>query len=138
MPSRPPPLDGKAAADLSRRHRALAREVVRITGVLNETLTEIRLNDLGSPESNDLMDRTVLTPLQRTWPMGSANLSAETSALWDGLIPATGQKHRHSQAPRAAVDRQDQIAAAMRIVLKQMSQWDSFRWTSSISIDGDH
>ena len=89
--------------------------------MLNESLTEIELNGLGSPESHALMERNVLTPLKAL----NVELIGPQTAAMDGIAPAPGA----APAPDkllAVLDRQDQIVGRMKTILLQMSQWDSF------------
>jgi hypothetical protein len=101
---------------LAHRHRAMQHEVTRITTALTESLTEMRLNQLGTDEAYELMQKNVLTPLQR---LNEELLNAQKDAL-DSLSPTDG-------AALAAVEsRQDDTYTRMNEILHQMSQWDSF------------
>ncbi|HUO07565.1 MAG TPA: hypothetical protein VM008_04640 [Phycisphaerae bacterium] len=108
--------DSRQIADLSRRHRAFQREVQRITAVLVESLTEMELNSLGSPESHTLMQNNVLFPLKA---LQDELIGPQISAL-DNLDPGDSAK------VASAADRENQIADRMNTILKQMAQWDSF------------
>jgi hypothetical protein len=99
-----------------RQHRAAQREINRITTALAETLTEMRLNFLSTPEARDLMDKNIIQPLTA---LNDQLLSPQKDAL-DGL------KVNDSGAIAAVQGRQDQIVAKMEEILKQMSQWDNF------------
>jgi hypothetical protein len=113
--------DAKQVGEIARRHRALQLETLRITTVLNESLTEIKLNGLGSPESHALMERNVLAPLKA---LADELIGPQTSAM-DGLAPASGAAPDPGKI-RAALDRQEQIVSRMKTILLQMAQWDSF------------
>jgi hypothetical protein len=104
------------AMQAARQHRAVQREVTRITAALSETLTEMRLNALSTDEAYDLMQNNVLTPLKS---LNDELLNPQKDAL-DGL------KAEDSKALAEAADRQDRIVSQMEQILKQMSQWDSF------------
>jgi hypothetical protein len=105
-----------AITALARRHRAMQHEVNRINTALAETLTEMRLNQLGTDEAYDLMQKNVLTPMQRF----NADLLTPQKDALDALSPTDG-------AGLAAVEaRQDEEYKAMLDILHQMSQWDSF------------
>ena len=101
-------------AALARRHRAMARESARIGTSLTESLTEMRLNALGTQEAQDLMQRSVLAPLKEL----NDGLMIEQRDALDAL--------QSSADPAAAIERQGRIVDAMNAVLKQMAQWDSF------------
>jgi hypothetical protein len=101
---------------LARRHRVMQHEVTNITTALGESLTEMKLNQLGTDEAYDLMQKNVLTPLQR---LNSELLNQQKDAL-DALSPTD------SAALGAVEERQDQTFDRMNQILHQMSQWDSF------------
>jgi hypothetical protein len=113
--------DAKQVGDIARRHRALQLETLRIGTVLGESLTEIKLNGLGSPESHALMERNVLAPLKA---LQEELIGPQTAAL-DALAPTSGEAPDAAKL-QAVVDRQEQIIARMKMILKQMAQWDSF------------
>jgi hypothetical protein len=109
-----------AASELARRHRALQRETLRIATVLAESLTEIKLNGLGSPEMYALMENKVLTPMKAL----QTELVAPQAEALDNLWPSDGQPKPEALA--AAIDREEQLVTRMKDILKQMAQWDSF------------
>ncbi len=110
------PPTASAIADAARRQRALERETLRISSVLAESLTEMELNALGSPESHTLMRDKVLAPLGA---LQNELIAPQVQAL-DTLLPDDPARLQ------AAADREAQIAARMQIILQQMAQWDSF------------
>lgn len=113
--------DVRPLQEAARRHRALQREVLRIATALEESLTEIKLNELGSPESHEMMDKTVLKPLRG---LAEELIGPQTTAL-ETLAPASGEGTDASKLA-AALERQEQIISRMKSILKQMAQWDSF------------
>ena len=116
--------DSRGAAELARRHRAFQRETLRIGTTLTESLTEIKLNALGSPESHAMMELNVLTPLKG---MQEELVSPQGPAL-DTLVSARGEGGGGVDPAnvQAAADREDRIVIRMKSLLKQMAQWDSF------------
>jgi hypothetical protein len=101
---------------LAQRHRAVQHEVNRIATVLTESLTEMKLNQLGTDEAYELMQKQVLTPLQN---LNEELLNPQKDAL-DALQP-------NDTPGLAAVEaRQDDTFNRMTQILHQMSQWDSF------------
>ncbi len=104
------------AVQAARQQGLLQREAWRIRTVLDESMTEIRLNALGSPEATELMIKSVLSPLKAL----HEGLMAEQKRALEGLAP------EDAKAIAAAGSRQEQIVSTMREILKQMSQWDSF------------
>jgi hypothetical protein len=113
--------DARQVGDIARRHRAVQLETLRIGTVLGESLNEIKLNGLGSPESHALMQRNVLDPLKA---LQDELISPQTAAL-DALAPAPGAAPDADKL-KAVVERQAEIVARMKVILKQMAQWDSF------------
>ncbi len=103
-------------APLSREHRTIQREVDRIASSLSSSLTEMKLNVLGTPEAHALMEKNVL---ERFAALERDLMAPQRDAL-DALRP-------DDPATRAAAAaRQELIVAAMNEILRQMSQWDSF------------
>ena len=101
---------------LAQRQRAVQHEVNRITTALTESLTEMKLNQLGTDEAYQLMQKQVLNPLQQ---LNDELLNPQKDAL-DGLSPTDA-------AALAGVEsRQDDTFNRMTLILHQMSQWDSF------------
>ncbi len=105
----------EAGAQLARQHRTIQREVERIGTSLTESIEEMRLNGLGTPEAYKLMKDKVLSPLKQ---MDTDLMIPQRDAL-DGL-------GSQSVKLEDIANRQDQIVAQMNEILKQMSQWDSF------------
>src|SRR5262249_21329915 len=108
--------DAKQAADLARKHRAFQRETLRIGTVLTESLVEIKLNALGSPESHALREQSVRRPLKA---MQEELVRKQTQAL-DTLSPADAAAADPANI-QAAADREDQIVTRMKVLLKQMA-----------------
>jgi hypothetical protein len=116
-----PTAGAKEIQEIARRHRALQLETRRIATVLSQSLTEIKLNGLGSPESHSLMEKNVLAPLGA---LEEEAISPQTAAV-EGLAPAAGDAVKPDKL-HAVLDRQEQIVGRMKQVLAQMAQWDSF------------
>jgi hypothetical protein len=104
------------APQLARQHRAMQREVNHIATALNDSLTEMRLNVLGTPEAYALLEKSVLQPLKAL----DEELMLPQSEALDSLHP------NDAAALADATSRQDQVVDRMNVILKQMSQWDSF------------
>jgi hypothetical protein len=113
--------DMKQVGEIARRHRAMQIETLRIATVLNESLTEIKLNGLGSPESHALMERNVLTPLKE---LSDELIGPQTTAV--GGISSAPDGSLDPGKIRDLLDRQQQIVGRMKTILLQMGQWDSF------------
>ena len=110
------PATAEAAATLARRHRAVQREVTRTLTSLSDALTELRLNQLGTTESYDLMARNVIGPLRE---LNDGLMNQQKDKL-DALRPGDAAGWADAR------DRQPLVVGRMREALKQMSQWDSF------------
>jgi hypothetical protein len=105
-----------AIALAARQHRAAEREINRITTALAETLTEMELNALSTPEARELMNNNIIKPLKA---LDTELLIPQKDALDALRIDDSG-------AIAAVQARQAQIIARMVDILKQMSQWDNF------------
>jgi len=105
----------QAGAALARQHRNIQREAQRIGTTLSESMIEMRLNGLGTPEAYDMMQKNVLTPLKQ--------MDTELMIPQRDALDALGSQSVKLDDVTA---RQDQIVARMNQILKQMSQWDSF------------
>jgi hypothetical protein len=103
------------AKQLAQQHRAIQRETNRISVSLGQTLTEMKLNELGGPEAHELMETKVIKPMK-----GLDELTNPQRDALDALANDDQSKLADASA------RQDQILETMRNILKQMSQWDSF------------
>jgi hypothetical protein len=100
-----------------RQHRALQREILRIHTSLSESLIEMKLNELGSPEAYEMMDKNILLPMKK--------LHDELLAPQRETLESIGQAGS-TQSLADATARQEQILEKMKEILKQMNQWDSF------------
>jgi hypothetical protein len=112
----PPPATAEAASGIAHRHRAVQRDALRTFTDLSDSLTEMKLNALGTTESYELMQRNVLGPLQE---LNAGLMTAQKDQL-DGLRPGDPKAWADARA------KQLQVVDKMRDVLRQMSQWDSF------------
>jgi hypothetical protein len=107
----------QTAPQLSRDHRTIQREVMRIATSLAESMTEMRLNQLGSAEAYDMMDKNVLKPL--------AGMNEQLMNPQRDALEALGKADDATKVSDVST-REDQIVARMNEILKQMNQWDSF------------
>jgi hypothetical protein len=103
------------AGQVARQHRNVQHEAQRIGTTLAESIEEMRLNGLGTPEAYKMMQDKVLTPLKQ---MDAELMIPQRDAL-DGLGSQSVKLEEVSA-------REDQIIAKMQEILKNMSQWDSF------------
>lgn len=105
------------AAVMLRRHRLLKRQVWRTWRGLGDSVTEMRLNALGSPQANRLLQTTVVEPLKT---LHDELMTQQTQAL-DQL-----GRVQSPDLVNSATNRQKLIVTAMNQILKKMAQWDSF------------
>jgi hypothetical protein len=107
----------EAALAAAQRHRLVQREAKRIATSLAESLTEMKLNALGGQEAFDMMENTILRPLD-----------ALDKELMDPQRQALDKLGDASDAAKVAEAsaRQEQVVEKMKEILKQMNQWDSF------------
>lgn len=102
---------------LAKQHRQHQREAARVATSLAESLAEMRNNNLGGEEAYTLMENAIISPLRK---LADGPMAQQRDAL-DALARA-----ENPQQLSDAGTRQEQILAAMKDILKQMSQWDSF------------
>ena len=107
----------EAAAAAASRHRLVQREAKRIATSLAESLTEMRLNALGGQEAYDLMEGSILKPLEA--------LDKELMDPQRNALDKLGDANDAAKVTEATA-RQEQIVEKMKEILKQMAQWDSF------------
>jgi hypothetical protein len=108
----PPP---DVAKQLAQQHRAIQRETNRIAVSMGQTLTEMKLNELGGPEAHELMETKVIKPMK-----GLDELMNPQREALDAIASDDQSKLADASA------RQDQLIERMKDILKNMSQWDSF------------
>jgi hypothetical protein len=106
----PPAITAVAA-----RHRTVDHEVAHVRMILTELLAEMRANQLGTADTYNTMQSSVLTPIGNL----EADLIRPQAAAIEELKPAD------TAAVEAVRTRQDQIVLRMADVLRQMNQWDS-------------
>jgi hypothetical protein len=104
------------AADISRRHQIIQREVNSIRRSLEQSITEMKLNKLGGPEAHELIEGAVLKPMSE---LADKELAKQRRTL-QSLSNQTDQKADE------ALQNQEEIVDKMKRILKGMSQWDSF------------
>ena len=107
----------EAAIAAAQRHRLVQRESKRITTSLAESLTEMKLNALGGQEAFDMMENSILRPLDA--------LDKELMEPQRQALDKLGDASDAARAAEASA-RQEQIVEKMKEILKQMAQWDSF------------
>lgn len=102
--------------NLLRAYLLTRREIGAVARELEASVLEMRLNKLGGPESWDLIQVTVLTPLNR---LQEQELERQKQAL----ETFTG---RDPEPIEGVIERQQAIVDGLKKVLDNMSQWDSF------------
>ena len=97
----------------------IARQVWQVANVLDASLTEMTLNDLGNPQARDNMQTAIITPLRNLHGDLLQRLRAAVDAL---AAPSAITEDKRS----AAIDLADQSVETMQAILAQMSLWESF------------
>ena len=106
----------ESAQELLRKHRLLQREVWRSEHILEETVSEMKLNQLGGDEAVSLLSRDVVLPIRRLHDI----LMTRQRQAFESLAREEGE------AVGDVVTRQHEIVASMANILENMAQWDSF------------
>ena len=84
-----------ATTGLAADHRAIQHEVLRITNSLDESVTELKLNQLGGKEAWTLIDTKVLAPLKK---LNEGLMNQQKDAL-DGLNPKDAKQMEAAAGP---------------------------------------
>lgn len=108
--------DLEEAASWIRQHQLIRRETGQISHALNSSVEEMKLNQLGGAETYQLIEQTVLKPLEK---LHDREMEQQRQSL----------ETLRSQSPEPMdqlTKRQDQILSSMDQILNNMSQWDSF------------
>jgi hypothetical protein len=104
------------ASSLLRTFLLIRREIGAVTRDLEASVLEMRLNKLGGQESWDLIEQTVLQPLTR---LQEQELERQKQSL-ETLVGS------QPDPIEEVIERQQAIVDALKKVLYNMSQWDSF------------
>jgi hypothetical protein len=102
---------------LAGRFSNLQRRVGSLTRSLQDTATEMQLNQLVGDEAVQLMQEQILDPLTALHDQ----TMAEQRRYMDRL-----SRNDDTGELQAAIKRQNEIVSVMNQVLRQMNQWDSF------------
>jgi len=109
---------GDAYANAARSLHAVARQSDQIAGRIADSLTEMKLNQVGSPKAHRLLQDGVVDPIRALNSGPSNELRTFLQALASGpKSPADAEKARRQLG---------EVVARMRAILDQMSQWESF------------
>ncbi len=104
---------------IARAEQVIARQVWQVANVLDASLTEMTLNDLGNPQARDNMQTAIITPLRNLHGELLQQLRAAVDAL---AAPSALTEDKRS----AAIDLADKSVETMQAILAQMSLWESF------------
>ena len=107
------------AGSVVRNHQAIVRQVWQIAGVLNATLQEMTLNDVGNPAARMLLEKSIIKPLYDIHSTTMTEVRTKLEAF--AADPELDEERR-----LAATEAQTQGADQLQKILDQMSQWESF------------
>lgn len=113
----------KDASSLGREYQVSRREIGTISQQIEQTSTELQLNQLGGENSQEIIEqlrRGVVDPLAR---LQAGAMDRQRVTLGE-LSKTTGQQSEENR--NEAVIRHEEIVASLNEVLKNMNQWDSF------------
>ena len=103
------------AQALLRKHQAMSRQTGQVAARLESILTELALNELGSPAARDLLESEIISPIGQ---LQSGPL-ADLPPLLEGLEAAP-------ERLESARGKQQEIVNQMEAILARMQQWESF------------
>jgi hypothetical protein len=123
MEKQAPVLAGKPTAEefvqVMRAQHSAGRQLEQIGNRVADTLQEMKLNQVGSPKSQRLLQDGVIEPMR-------ALTAGPMNELRTVLQALSGTGSSPSANLEAARRLHDQVVARMRGILDQMSQWESF------------
>ena len=119
-----PVLEGKPTADdfvrIMRDQHSGSRQLDQIAGRIADTLSEMKLNQIGSPKSHRLLQEGVID-LIRALTAGSMN---QLRSVLQTLAGAAATPGANKEAARRLLHAE--VVTKMKNILEQMSQWESF------------
>jgi hypothetical protein len=98
---------------------ASSRQLDLIAGRIAETLQEMKLNQVGSPKAHRLLQEGVIDPIR-------ALNTGPITELRGMLQSLSGSGPKTDVDPESARSLHARLVAAMKTILDQMSQWESF------------
>jgi hypothetical protein len=104
---------------LVRAHQVLTRQVAQVAVQLDATLMEMELNDLGSKQARELLEKNIIQAIRT---LGEQQLARQRAALDALAASPTPTGSLRDQAKSL----QEDIVKRMQAILAQMSQWESF------------
>jgi hypothetical protein len=112
------PTPNDATTALRGVHTA-SRQLEQIAKRIGDTLQEMKLNQVGSPKSHRLLQEGVIDPIL-------ALDAGPLNELRGVLQSLSGQGRKPGADPESARRLHADIVARMKVILEQMSQWESF------------
>lgn len=106
-------------ANAMRGLNAGSRQLDLIAGRIADTLQEMKLNQVGSPKSHRLLQEGVIDPI-RALNAGAVN---ELRSVLQSLTGTAPKAEANAESARRL---HGEVVAGMKIILDQMSQWESF------------
>ena len=104
------------ASRLLRTHQLIRREVGQVSSALDASALEMRLNKLGGPETWELIESSVLRPLSQ---LHDSEMELQRQALASLVTD-------EPQPIDRIIDQQQSLVDALKRILDNMAQWDSF------------
>ena len=104
------------ASGMLRNHRMAQRDVWRVYRALDESVEEMKLNQLGGNEALSIISRDVVKPLGQ---LHDLVMTRQRKAL-----EALGRNEK--EPVDELIARQKEVLETIKAILKSMAQWDSF------------
>ncbi|WP_165250346.1 hypothetical protein [Paludisphaera soli] len=104
---------------MARAEQGAGRQLGQIAGRVADALQEMKLNQVGSPKSQRLLQHGVVDPLRNLASGPMAQLQASLQAF-------ASAADRNGPAKDEARRRHAEVVTTMKTILEQMSQWESF------------
>ena len=118
-----PVLASQASSDdlarVLRAEQAATRQLDQIAARISDTLQEMKLNQVGTPKSHRLLQDSIIDPIRglTAGPMNQLRASLQS------LSSTATASNESREATRKL---HGEVVARMKLILDQMSQWESF------------
>ena len=106
-------------AGMLRAHQVVSRQVWQIANYLDASLEEMKLNELGTSQTRDLLATSIIAPMRE---LHGKKLTAMRQEL-DRLATA---RSIEPTSKEQALKLQRDVIDTMQRILERMSQWESF------------
>lgn len=107
------------AIAVARAEAVISRQVWQVANILDGSLQEMTLNDLGNPQAREILQSGIIAPLR--------TLHGDLLSRLRASVDQLAAKEKFAEGDRDEAKKvSEQSLEAMQAILAQMSQWESF------------